>query len=540
MGPYIDGHLLSWLIFMPGLTVLSLLLVNGLFRAFFGSQGMPGEVWRALALSSTSLTAALGWGGLLGEFDPEYLGMQIIEHADWMPGVGLNYFVALDGISLPLVLGVITAVPLILLASWNQVLDSLRSFVFYVLALETAALGVLLSWNILLFHIFWQLCLVLVFFLIGTWGGRRSVRAATRFLLLTGLGSFCMGLAILIMAQFHVDSLGLPNLDLLATPWNPAPGLLEVPVMVPHGDAVWWQGDMGLFLGFTAAFATLIPLAPLHFWLPAAQRQTAGAGRALLPILLLPLGPYGFLRLAFPLFPDAAVAAGPVIQAIAAAGILYAVVLAALQSDLVRRLAYVSVAQLSLVVVGIFSLTESGWVGATVGTLSHGLTAVGLVLIVGFLFDRRTTFDIQAYGGLARPMPVLATLFALTLASSMGLPMLSGFVGEILILSGVAQGNPVILVACLVGIVGLAILLFVSYQRVAFGPMRVPENRGLIDIGLRERAVLLVLIVPMLWIGLYPNPLLRRVEPSVLEMMRYVDERKMELPALEIRPEVTP
>jgi NADH-quinone oxidoreductase subunit M len=137
-------------------------------------------------------------------------------------------------------------------------------------------------------------------------------------------------------------------------------------------------------------------------------------------------------------------------------------------------------------------------------------------------------------------MPVLATLFALTLASSMGLPMLSGFVGEILILSGVAQGNPVILVACLVGMVGLAILLFVSYQRVAFGPMRVPENRGLIDIGLRERAVLLALIVPMLWIGLYPNPLLRRVEPSVLEMMRYVDERKMELPALEIRPEVTP
>ena len=130
----------------------------------------------------------------------------------------------------------------------------------------------------------------------------------------------------------------MPNLDLLATPWNPAPGLLEVPVMVPHGDAVWWQGDMGLFLGFAAAFATLIPLAPLDFWLPAAQRQTAGAGRALLPILLLPLGPYGFLRLAFPLFPDAAVAAGPVIQVIAAAGILYAVVLAALQSDLVRRL----------------------------------------------------------------------------------------------------------------------------------------------------------------------------------------------------------
>ena len=531
MGPYIDGNLLSWLIFMPGLTVLSLLLANGLFRAFFGSQGIPGEVWRALALSSTSLTAALGWGGLLAEFDPEYLGLQVIEHADWMPGVGLNYFVALDGISMPLVLGVITCVPLILLASWNQVLDSLRSFVFYVLALETAALGVLLSWNILLFHIFWQLCLVLVFFLIGTWGGRRSVRAATRFLLMTGLGSFCMGLAILIMAQFHVDALGLPNLDLLATPWNPAPGLLEVPVMVPHGDAVWWQGDMGLFLGFTAAFATLIPLVPLHFWSPAAHRQTAGAGRALLPILLLPLGPYGFVRLALPLFPDAAVSAAPTIQILAAAGMIYAVVLAALQSDLVRRLAYVSVTQLSLIVVGIFSFTESGWVGATVGTLSHGLSAVALVLIIGFLFDRRGTFHIEAFGGLARPMPVLATLFALALASSMGLPMLSGFIGEILILSGIARGNPALFMVCLVGVIGLAVLLFVSYQRMAFGPMRIPENRGLIDIGLRERSVLLVLIVPMLWIGLYPNPVLRCVEPSVLEMMRYVDERQTAVPS---------
>lgn len=540
MGPYIDGHLLSWLIFMPGLTVLSLLLANGLFRAFFGSRGVPGEVWRALALSSTSLTAALAWGGMLREFDPEYLGVQFIEHADWMPGVGLNYFLALDGISLPLVLGVTSAVPLILLASWNQVLDSLRSFVFYVLALETAVLGVLLAWNLLLFHIFWQLCLVLIFFLIGTWGGRRSVRAATRFLLLTGLGSFCMGLAILTLAQLNVDALGLPNLDLLATTWNPMPGLLEVPVVMPPGEASWWQGEMGFFLGFTVAFATVIPLVPLHFWMPSAQRQTAGAGRALLPILLLPMGPYGFLRLALPLFPDAAVAAAPVVSTVAALSVVYAVAVAALQSDLVRRLAYVSIAQLSLVVMGLFSLTESGWVGATVGTLSYGLTAAGLVLILGFLFDRRSTFDIKAFGGLARPMPVLATLFALILASSMGLPIFSGFVGEVMIFSGIAQGSAARFIVALLGAVGLAVVLFITYQRIAFGPMRIPENRGLIDIGLREKAVLVAFIVPMLWIGLHPNPLLRRVEPSVLEMMRYMGDRQTQWPeeatVLEVEP----
>jgi NADH-quinone oxidoreductase subunit M len=540
MGPYIDGYLLSWLIFMPGLTVLSLLLSNGLFRAFFGSQGMPGEVWRALALSSTSLTAALAWTGMLSGFDAEHLGIQFVEHADWMPGVGLTYFVALDGISLPLVLLITTAVPVVLLASWNQVLDSLRSFVFYVLALETATLGVLLAWNLLLFHIFWQLSLVLVFFLIGTWGGRRSVRSATRFLLMTGFGSFCMGLAILILAQLNLNPLGLPNLDLVATPLNPTPGLLEAPLVPWFREAAWWQGEMGLFLGFAAAFAATIPLVPLHFWLPSAQRQTAGAGRALLAVLLLPLGPYGLIRLALPLFPNAAATAAPWMSGIAAVGILYAVLLATWQLDLVRRFAFVSIAQLSLVVMGIFSLSESGWVGAVVGTLSHGLTAAGLVLVVGFLFDRRASVQIDSFGGLARPMPVLATLLALVIASSMGLPMLSGFVGELLLLAGIAQGGVTVFIVSLVGCIGLAVLLFFSYQRMMLGPLQIPENRGLIDLDLRERVVLLILILPMLWIGLHPNPLLRRVEPSGLEMMRYMEERRTDLPAVEAGSEVTP
>jgi NADH-quinone oxidoreductase subunit M len=297
---------------------------------------------------------------------------------------------------------------------------------------------------------------------------------------------------------------------------------------------------MGLFLGFAAAFAATIPLVPLHFWLPSAQRQTAGAGRALLAVLLLPLGPYGFIRLALPLFPNAGATAAPWMSGIAAVGILYAVILATWQLDLVRRFAFISIAQLSLVVIGIFSLTESGWVGAVVGTLSHGLTAAGLILIVGFLFDRRASVRIDSFGGLARPMPVLATLLALVIASSMGLPMLSGFVGELLILAGIAQGSVMVFIASLVGCIGLAALLFVSYQRMMLGPMQIPENRGLIDLDLRERAVLLILILPMLWIGLHPNPLLRRVEPSVLEMMRYMEERRTDLPAVETGSEVTP
>ena len=224
----------------------------------------------------------------------------------------------------------------------------------------------------------------------------------------------------------------------------------------------------------------------------------------------------------------------------AALSVVYGVALAALQSDLVRRLAYVSIAQMSLVVMGLFSLTESGWVGATVGTLSYGLTAAGLVLILGFLFDRRSTFDIKAFGGLARPMPVLATLFALILASSMGLPIFSGFVGEVMIFSGIAQGSAARFIVALLGAVGLAVVLFITYQHIAFGPMRIPENRGLIDIGLREKAVLVAFIVPMLWIGLHPNPLLRRVEPSVLEMMRYMGDRQTQWPdeatVLEVEP----
>ncbi|MFP6640288.1 MAG: NADH-quinone oxidoreductase subunit M [Myxococcota bacterium] len=532
MGPYIDGHLLSWLIFMPGLTVLGLLLSSGVFRTVFASQGMPGEVWRALALSSTSLTAALAWLGTLQGFDSEHLGLQFIEHAEWMPRVGLHYFVAMDGISLPLVLMVTTLVPLVLLASWHQVERSLRSFVFYVLSLETAVLGVLLAWNVLLFHVFWQLALILVFFLIGSWGGPRGVRAATRFLLVTGLGSFCMGLAILVLAQLNLDAAGLPNLDLVAVSGSSAPGLLDRPFAATGIGVPWWRGELGLFAGFALAFAAVLPLVPLHLWLPSAEQHSPGAGAALIAGLLLLLGPYGFLRLALPLFPTAAESVAPYLMALAVAGVLYAVIRGALQVDLARRFAFVSVAQLGLVVAGLFSMTESGLVGGVVATLSHSLTAAGLFFVVGLLHDRRRTGRIDAFGGLAHPMPVLATLLAIVMGTALGLPLFSGFVGDLLLLAGIAQTDLVVLAGAVVGVVGLAVLLLLTYRRILLGPLRVPENRGLIDLNLRERAILVVLIVPMLWLGLHPNPVLRRVEPSVLELMRHMDGRRAQLPSV--------
>ena len=288
------------------------------------------------------------------------------------------------------------------------------------------------------------------------------------------------------------------------------------------------QVEMGLFVGFGLAFASVLPMVPLHLWLPGAEQHTTGGGRALIAALLLPLGPYGFIRLCLPLFPNAAATAAPYVMGLALVGLLYAILLAALQSDLVRRFAFISIAQLSLVVIGIFSLTGQGFVGAVVAILNHCLTATALFLVLSFLYDRREVLSIQAFSGLARPMPVLATLFSIIVGASLGLPLLSGFVGEILLLAGISQGSPVVLMGSVLGVVGVAILLYVTCQRMIFGPLRVPENRGLIDLDLRERCVLIALIIPMLWIGIHPNPVLRRVEPSVLELMRFVDVRQVE------------
>ena len=522
MGPYVEGHVLSWVLFMPGATALLLLLSGGLLRALFGSSGLPGEVWRAVALGSTALTLLLVVAGILPAFDSETFDLQLVEYASWLPAYGVQYFVAIDGINLFLVLLTALMVPVALLASWNQVDRSLRSFVFFVLLFESAALGVFLSFNVLLFHLFWQLALVAMYFIIGIWGGRRRIFVATKFLLHTGIGSVLMWVAVLVLFRLNLEATGVASLDLVRPPGGGAPGLLELAIPGTSAGVEWWRSQPWLFAGFGLAFAVTLPLFPLHGWFPDAQAEAPTAGSALLAAILLQMGVYGLLRLALPLFPEAAAAFAPALRGLALFSIVYAGVRAFAETDLKRTVAYLAMVQLGFLLLGVFSLEEIGLVGGAVGMLSRGLTVAALVIAVGMLEERRGTRRADAFGGLAGPMPFFAVFLGVALLASAGLPGSSGFVFELFALAGAFLANAGTgVLACLAGLVG-AVGLYRLYRKVIFGPIEVEANRGLMDLDWRERALVVVLLLPILGLGLFPNPALRRIEPSVLEVTRHI------------------
>lgn len=526
MGPYVEGQVLSWILLMPGATALALLALGAVLRGLFGSAGLPGEVWRAMALGSSALTFLLMVAGVLAAFDPETIGLQLVEYADWLPNYGVQYFVAVDGINVFLVLLTTLVTPLALLASWTHIERSLRSFVFFVLMFESAMLGVFLSFNVLLFHLFWQLALVSMYFIIGIWGGRHRIFAATKFLLHCGIGSMLMWVVILVLFRLNLEASGAPGLDLVAPPGIGTPGLLDLPISAEANGLAWWRSQTWLFMGFALAFAVTLPLFPLHSWFPDALAEAPTSGSALMAALLLQMGAYGLVRFAMPLFPDAATALAPAIRALALVSIAYAGMCALFQQDLKRTVAYLAMVQAGFVLLGLFSSRELGLVGGMVGMVSRGLTVAALILLVGMLEDRRRTRQLRALGGLAAPMPVWVVFMGVALMASVGVPGSSGFIFELLVFAATFEtGARVGIAACLGGL-AMAACLFRVYRKVAFGPVVIEQNRGLMDIDWRERGLILALLVPVVWIGLYPNPWLRRIEPSVLEVGRQISERQ--------------
>lgn len=529
MTPYVAAHVLSLTIFLPGATALALLGASTFLSATLRPAGLPGELFRAAGLAASLLTFGIAWVGVLGGFDPEHLGLQLAERVAWIPALGVSWFVAVDGISLFLVLLTTGLVPLVLIASWRQVDRSLRSFVLYLLLLETGVLAVFLAQNALIFFLAWQATLVPMYFLIGVWGGSRRVRAATRFLVVSGLGSAVLLVALLALVQLGDPGSG-PSFDLVAAPGAGGPGILDAPPPGGGGAPGGAAGEAWLFAAFVLAFGLAMPIVPLHAWLPDAQSEAPPAVTALLAAVGVKMGAYGMLRFALPVCPDVATAFAPWLLALALAGILYGSLLALAQRDLKRLIAWWTIAQLGFVLLGTFSFDVHGLTGAIVAMLSHGLTVTALLLLVGAVAERRGTTDIAAFGGLARPMPVFAFLLGLSMVSAMGAPLSSGFVGEwLVVLAGfgfdvfaglLATGGWVLAAACL----GQA------YRRVALGPVQNPENRGLIDLDWRERGVVLALLVPVLFVGVRPDPVLRRVEPTVLELMRRTDERRAVVP----------
>jgi NADH-quinone oxidoreductase subunit M len=531
---WFDPYILSLVTFLPLATGL-LLLGTSVLARLLNAGGLPPQLWRAFGLASTTLTFLISLR-LFSEFDATEPGLQFVEYAPWLPQYGINYFTGIDGISLFLVLLTTFIMPVTLLASWTDIAKSVKSYVFFMLFLETGMLGAFVSLNLFQFYVFWEVMLIPMYFIIGIWGGPRRIYAAIKFFLFTMFGSLLMLVGMLVLYYLSYQQTGILNFDLISPPGVEAKALLDT--VVPTGGKPWWCSQYVLFGAFALAFAIKVPMFPFHTWLPDAHVEAPTAGSVVLAGVLLKMGTYGFVRFALPLFPVAVVAYTPFILGLALVGIVYGSLVAMIQPDIKKLVAYSSVAHLGFVMLGMFALNTTGVNGSILQMVNHGLSTGALFILVGMLYERRHTRMIEDFGGVARPMPVFAAFFGIVMMSSVGLPGLNGFVGEFLILLGTYLTHPIAAVVAASGVVLSAVYMLWMYRRVMFGPIENAENRSLIDLGLREKLVLVLMVIPIIWIGVYPEPFLRRIEPSVVELLGRMEERSamtlVELPDTEL------
>ena len=453
---------------------------------------------RRVALGITLLTFVVSLGLLTG-FDGTRADFQFVEHYAWIPDFGVAYHVGVDGISLFLVLLTTLLSPLVVLSTWSSVTERVKEYLICFLVLETGMIGAFVAVDLFLFYVFWEVMLIPMYFLIGVWGGGRRVYAALKFLLYTLAGSLLMLVAMLYLAALHDAQFGRPSFDLLRL------YALDVPA-----DVQFW-----LFAAFGVSFAIKVPLFPFHTWLPDAHVEAPTGGSVILAAVLLKMGTYGFLRFALPLFPDAALAAAPLVMTLSVIGIVYGALVAMVQPDLKKLVAYSSVSHLGFVMLGVFAFNTQGTEGALYQMLGHGLSTGALFLLVGVVYERRHTRLISEYGGLWKRTPVFAAVFLVTLLSSIGLPGLNGFVGEFLILLGAFEANRLAGGVAVAGVVLGAVYMLRMYQRVMFGPLTNPANATLPDLSRREATIFAPLVGLMLLMGVYPQPFLSRMEPAV-------------------------
>jgi NADH-quinone oxidoreductase subunit M len=494
----------------PILTTLIALPIAGALLLFFvPSDGHEDRAARNIALVVSLLVFAeslLLWS----RFTPGAGEFQFVERHAWIPAFGISYAVGVDGISLFLVVLTAFLTPLSLLASWESVHRKTKAFCVAMLLLESAMIGVFVSIDLFLFYVFWDAMLVPMYFLIGVWGYDRRIYAAVKFILYTMAGSVLMLLAILGLALLHRSTTGAYSFDLLAL------YALEVP---PHLQ--FW-----FFLAFALAFAIKVPLFPFHTWLPDAHVEAPTAGSVILAGVLLKMGTYGLVRFAFPLFPLAAQFFAPMLAVLAVIGIIYGALVAMVQPDMKKLVAYSSVSHLGFVVLGIAAMNTQGVQGAVYQMLNHGVSTGGLFLIVGMLSDRRHTRAIAEYGGLKRVMPRLVAVFLVVTLSSIGLPGLNGFVGEFLILLGAFRADPRMAVFATTGVILSATYMLWMFQRVNYGPVDNEKNRSLPDLRPREWAVIAPIVATAVLMGVLPNLFLRPIGPAVERMLNQVQHNQ--------------
>jgi len=480
---------LSWLVPLAG-GILLLLVGNADGRR----DGLIRWITLGISLVAFAVTLAL-WAG----FDEASAGFQFVERVPWIPAFGIDYYVGVDGISLLLVVLTGFLTPIALLSSWGSIERKVKEFSIFMLALEAAMIGVFVSLDLFLFYVFWDAMLIPMYFLIGIWGYDQRIYAAIKFMLYTMAGSVLMLVAILGLAYLHSTSTGSYSFDLLR---------LYTLDIDP-------QTEMWFFLAFTVAFAIKVPLFPFHTWLPDAHVQAPTAGSVILAGVLLKMGTYGLLRFSFPLFPEAAAYFAPWLALLAVIGIIYGALVAMVQPDLKKLVAYSSVSHLGFVVLGICAMNTQGVQGALYQMLAHGVSTGGLFLLVGMLSDRRHTRLISEFGGLKAVMPRLTAAFLLITLASIGLPGLNGFVGEFLIMLGAFRWDPRFVVAAGLGVILSAVYMLWMFQRVYYGTVTHEENAALPDLLPREWATVVPLCAVAVVMGVLPTLFLKPMEASV-------------------------
>jgi len=451
------------------------------------------------SVSFLSSLVAFFWSvKILVSFDGTKGEIQLVEKIPWMPKYGIDYLVGIDGISLFLVLLTTVLMPIAILASWS-VKDKIREYLFFMLVLETGMLGAFVALDLFLFYVFWEVMLIPMYFLIGVWGGTRRIYAALKFVLFTMAGSLLMLVAIIYLAMRYAQETQTLTFNLLQL----------YDLRLPFNEQIW------LFLAFALSFAIKVPLFPFHTWLPDAHVEAPTAGSVILAGVLLKMGTYGFLRFAMPLFPDAALAAAPAMIALAVIGIIYGAVVAMMQSDIKKLVAYSSVSHLGFVMLGLFAFNVQGIQGGIYQMLNHGLSTGALFLLVGMIYDRRHTRRIEDFGGLWKRVPLFSALLLLVMFSSIGLPGLNGFIGEFLILLGAFRVTPGWTAAAASGVILGAIYMLWMFRRVILGPLTNPENEKLEDLNGRELLLLAPIAALIVVMGVYPQPFLSRMQPAV-------------------------
>ena len=502
------SYLLTVITFLPMMGVLILLFINR----------EQGKVMKRVTFAVTLGTFLVSLVLLL-QFDPSTPTAQFVEKYAWIPDYGINYFVGIDGLSLLLVLLTTFFTPICVLACWEEIQRMVREFMICLLFLETGMIGVFVSLDVFLFYVFWEVMLIPMYLLIGIWGNpARRIYAAVKFFIFTMFGSVLMLVAILYLYfQYHAAT-GVYSFNIFDL-YN---------TVLPRSTQLW------LFLGFSLAFAIKVPMFPFHTWLPDAHTEAPTVGSVLLAAVLLKMGTYGFLRFSLQLFPNAAIDYGAwLFLTLALIGILYGAWVCIVQKDLKRLIAFSSVSHLGFVMMGIFAFNVTAMEGSILQMINHGLSTGALFLIVGMIYERRHTRMIDEFGGLARVMPALATIFLIITLSSIGLPGLNGFVGEFLILVGTFMKYKIFAILGASGVIFAAVYMLWMFQRVMYGEITNPKNQGLKDLSKREWAVLLPVLIFIFWIGVYPTPFLRTTETSVQNLLQQIEKKYVQVETLE-------